>query len=198
MKENEIFYSLSRLQISTIKSNLEKNKNNLYLNLIITFEQSEFNKIYKLLSNLYTIENSNEIEYKIWETFIYNKILQALDQQDVIYCPHDIYEEYKLLTGYNLTLFINSLSSFTTLNTINNIIKNQISKKVIVNYFQEETIIPISLQKVINQILVSNLPFSNKLYTTRSSLNSYYMENGYWLQKDNNYNEIWKLLSVNE
>ena len=75
MKENEIFYSLSKLQISTIKSNLEKNKNNLYLNLIITFEQSEFNKIYKLLSNLYTIENSNEIEYKIWETFIYNKIL---------------------------------------------------------------------------------------------------------------------------
>lgn len=195
MFKNEIFYSLSKYEIYTIKESLLQKKHSQYLNILITFTQNDLNKIYKLLSNLYTFENKEEIESEIWETFICNKIIQELDKNELIYYQHNLEEETKILNSYNIDMFVENRYNRSNIERLSQIIKNQISKNVIIHYFQDDVIIPIELQKIINSILISKLPFINVLYTTRSSLNSYYMHSGYWIKKKNTDIEIWKLLS---
>lgn len=195
MLKNEIFYSLSKYEIYAIKESLLQKKHSQYLDILITFTQNDLNNIYKLLSNLYTIENKEEIESEIWETFVCNKIIQELDKNELIYYQHSLEEETKILNSYNIAMFVENRYNRSNIERLSQIIKNQISKNVIIHYFQDDVIIPIELQKVINSILISKLPFINVLYTTRSSLNSYYMRSGYWMKKKNTDIEIWKLLS---
>lgn len=195
MLKNEIFYSLSKYEIRAIKEEITKKKASPYLNIIISFNQDEFNHIYKLLSNLYTIDNKEEVQSAIWETFICNKIIQELDKEELIYYSHNLEEEKNILKSFNLDLFLKKINNRSNLSILSQIIQNQISKAVIINYFQEDVIIPIELQKVINKIFISKLPFINILYTTRNSLNSYYMHNGYWTKQENKHIEVWKLLS---
>lgn len=194
MTKNKIFYSLSKYEISAIKKLLINTQKRNYLNILISFSQDDINKLYKLLSSLYTINNKEQVENAIWETFICNKIIQELDAKELIYYQHDIVQETSVLKSYNLDMFIKNMNNRSNIERLSQIIKNQISKKVIVHYFQENTIIPIGLQKIINSILVSKLPFTNFLYTTRNSLNSYYMQDGYWIKQENSNVEMWKLI----
>ena len=194
MTKNKIFYSLSKYEISAIKKILMGNKKTKYLNILISFSQEDLNKIYKLLSNLYTVDNKEQIENSIWETFICNKIIQELDVNELIYYQHDLVQETSILKSYNLDMFIKNINNRSNIERLSQIIQNQISKKVIIHYFQEDTIIPIGLQRIINSILVSKLPFTNFLYTTRNSLNSYYMHSGYWIKQENSSVEMWKII----
>lgn len=193
MLKNEIFYSLSKYEIHAITEEITNKRNSSYLNIIITFKQEEFNNIYKLLSNLYTISNKEEIEAAIWETFICHKIIKELDKYELIYYPYNIEKEEEILKSYNLDLFIKNIDNRSTFEKLNQIIKNQISKNVVIHYFQDEIIIPIELQKIINHIFVSQLSFTNILYTTRNSLKSYFMHKGYWVKQINNNFERWDL-----
>lgn len=198
MVKNEIFYSLSKYEIQAIKKNIETKISSQYLHITIVFNSIELNKIYKLLSNLYTISDKDAVEEAIWETFICNKIIKELDKNELIYYQHDIKKEDKILNSYNLKQFIQSINNRSNIERVSQIIKNQISKNVIIHYFQDEVIIPLELQKFLNSIFISKLPFINILYTTKSSLNSYYKRNGYWIKKKNTDVEVWKTMSLLE
>ena len=62
MVKNEIFYSLSKYEIQAIKESITTKVSSQYLHITITFNPIEINKIYKLLSNLYTINDKDAIE----------------------------------------------------------------------------------------------------------------------------------------
>ena len=102
------------------------------------------------------------------------------------------------MNSYNLKFFVENRNNRSNIERLSQIIKNQISKNVIIHYFQDDVIIPIGLQKIMNFLFTSKLPFINVLYTTRSSLNSYYMRSGEWVKQKNTDIEIWKLLSPRE
>lgn len=195
MLKNEIFYSLSKYEIQAIEQQIRTNEKTNYLDIVITFKRNEIDKIYRLISNLYLFENKEEIQASIWETFLCNKILTELDKNELICFPHNLDDELRILNSFNIKSFLDLTSQKSDINLINNIIEKQITKNVRIHYFQDEVIIPIELQKVLNSILVTPLSFSNILYTTRNSINSYYMHTGYW-QKYQKYNfEIWNLLN---
>lgn len=195
MLKNEIFYSLSKYEIQAIEQQIRTNKKANYLDIVITFKRNEIDKIYRLISNLYLFENKEEIQASIWETFLCNKILTELDKNELICFPHNLNDELRILNSFNIKSFLDLTNQKSDINLINNIIEKQITKSVRIHYFQDEVIIPIELQKVLNYILVTPLSFSNILYTTRNSINSYYMHTGYW-QKYKKYNfEIWNLLN---
>lgn len=195
MLKNEIFYSLSKYEIQAIEQQIRTNEKANYLDIVITFKRNEIDKIYRLISNLYLFENKEEIQASIWETFLCNKILTELDKNELICFPHNLDDELRILNSFNIKSFLDLTSQKSDINLINNIIEKQITKNVRIHYFQDEVIIPIELQKVLNSILVTPLSFSNILYTTRNSINSYYMHTGYW-QKYQKYNfEIWNLLN---
>lgn len=195
MLKNEIFYSLSKYEIQAIEQQIRTNEKANYLDIVITFKRNEIDKIYRLISNLYLFENKEEIQASIWETFLCNKILTELDKNELICFPHNLDDELRILNSFNIKFFLDLTSQKSDINLINNIIEKQITKNVRIHYFQDEVIIPIELQKVLNSILVTPLSFSNILYTTRNSINSYYMHTGYW-QKYQKYNfEIWNLLN---
>lgn len=195
MLKNEIFYSLSKYEIQAIEQQIRTNEKANYLDIVITFKRNEIDKIYRLISNLYLFENKEEIQASIWETFLCNKILTELDKNELICFPHNLDDELRILNSFNIKSFLDLTNQKSDINLINNIIEKQITKSVRIHYFQDEVIIPIELQKVLNSILVTPLSFSNILYTTRNSINSYYMHTGYW-QKYQKYNfEIWNLLN---
>lgn len=195
MLKNEIFYSLSKYEIQAIEQQIRTNKKANYLDIVITFKRNEIDKIYRLISNLYLFENKEKIQAIIWETFLCNKILTELDKNELICFPHNLNDELSILNSFNIKSFLDLTNQKSDINLINNIIEKQITKSVRIHYFQDEVIIPIELQKVLNSILVTPLSFSNILYTTRNSINSYYMHTGYW-QKYQKYNfEIWNLLN---
>ena len=195
MLKNEIFYSLSKYEIQAIEQQIRTNEKANYLDIVITFKRNEIDKIYRLISNLYLFENKEEIQASIWETFLCNKILTELDKNELICFPHNLDDELRILNSFNIKSFLDLTNQKSDINLINNIIEKQITKNVRIHYFQDEVIIPIELQKVLNSILVTPLSFSNILYTTRNSINSYYMHTGYW-QKYQKYNfEIWNLLN---
>jgi len=191
MTKNKIFYSLSKYEITAIKEEILNMKDSKYLNIVISFSKDDFNKIYKLLCNLYTVDNKEYVESCIWETFICNLIIRELDKNELIYYRHDLTKELKTLNSFNLNEFIQNINNRSSIETVSNIIKNQISRKVIIHYFQNDIIIPIELQKIINSIFVSKLPFTNILYTTKNSLNSHFMHNGYWIKQKNSDIESW-------
>lgn len=193
MIKNEIFYSLSKYEIQAIKQQIKNNKSS-YLDIIISFESHEIDKIYRLLSNIYTFEDKESIQYNIWETFLCNKIIAELDDNELICFSHDLQKELRILSSFNIDDFININGKRSTIILVNQIIENQITKKVRIHYFQDEAIIPIGLQKVLNSIFVAPLSFNNMLYTTRNSLNSYYMQTGYWQKYEKHNFEIWNLL----
>lgn len=195
MLKNEIYYSLSKYEIKAIEHQIKTNRKTNYLDIGITFKRNEIDKVYRLLSNLYSFENKEKIQSNIWETFLCNKILTELDNNELICFPHNLDDELRILNSFNIKNFLELTGQKSDINLINSIVEKQITKKVRIHYFQDETIIPIELQKVLNSILVTPLSFSNILYTTRNSLNSYYMHTGYWQKYQKHDFEIWNLLN---
>ena len=161
MLKNEIYYSLSKYEIKAIEHQIKTNRKTNYLDISITFKRNEIDKVYRLLSNLYSFENKEKIQSNIWETFLCNKILTELDNNELICFPHNLDDELRILNSFNIKNFLELTGQKSDINLINSIVEKQITKKVRIHYFQDETIIPIELQKVLNSILVTPLSFSN-------------------------------------
>ena len=198
MLKNEIYYSLSKYEIQAIEQQIKSNSSSTYLDIVVSFKRHEIDKMYHLLSNLYLYENKEHIQNQIWETFLCNKILNEIEKQELIYFSHNLNEEMKVLTSFSINDFINLKEKRSSISLLNQIVEMQISKKVRIHYFQEDTILPIGLQKTLNLFFVTPLSFANMLYTTRNSLNSYYMHTGYWVKYEKYNLEIWNLLHSHE
>lgn len=194
--KNEIFYSLSQFDIYNIQKKITELEDSQYLDIIIRFSDIEIDKIFKLLSTTHGIENKFLIAIHIWETFLCNKILYELQEKELIYFAQNLEKEMEILTSFDIGRFIKYLNKRTTIYTINQIVCNQISRKVRIHYFPDGTMIPIELQSVINQIFSSNLSFNNMLYTTMDSLHSNYKRSGQWLKIEEDYKEIWKANNI--
>jgi hypothetical protein len=193
--KNEIFYSLSHFDIYNIQKRLSGIEDNEYLNVIIKFSDIEIDKIYKLLSTTYKIQQKEEIIFSIWETFLCNKILQKLQSLELIYFSQNLEKEKNILSSFDIYGYIKYSDKRTSISTINQIVNNQISKKVRIHYFPDGTMIPIELQKVINQVFGMDLTFTNMLYTIKDSLYSHYIKGGQWLKIEEDYKEIWESAS---
>lgn len=191
--ENEIFYSLSQYDILNIKKIITELNDDTYSNIIIKFNYEEIDKIYKLLSTTYKLDNKEEIVISIWETFLCNKILEELQKKELVYYSQNLEKERNILSSFDIDRYIGYKEKRTTLYTINQIIQNQVSKKIRIHYFPDGVIIPIELQKIINKIFSLNLSFNNMLYTSKNSLHSYYKESGKWLRIEDNFKEIWTI-----
>lgn len=194
--KNEIFYSLSQFDIYNIQKKIIDLEDSEYLDIIIKFSDIEIDKIFKLLSTTYKIENKLSVIFSIWETFLCNKILYELQEKELIYFSQNLEKEKEILTTFDIGRFIKYLDKRTTISTINQIVYNQISRKVRIHYFPDGTMIPLELQTVINQIFSSNLTFNNMLYTITDSLHSKYKKNGQWLKIEEDYKEIWKANNI--
>lgn len=198
MLKNEIYYSLSKYEIKAIERQIKTNKKRNYLDIVIMFKRQEIDKIYRLISNLYLYKDKESIQYNIWETFLCNKILTELDYYELIYFSHNLQTELSILKSFNINHFLSLQNHRSCIKLVNQIVENQITKTVRIHYFQDEEIIPIELQKVLNNIFITSLAFTNTLYTTRNSLNSYYMHEGYWQKYKKHNFEIWNLLNNHE
>lgn len=198
MLKNEIYYSLSKYEIKAIEQQIKTNKKRNYLDIVIMFKRQEIDKIYRLISNLYLYKDKESIQYNIWETFLCNKILTELDYYELIYFSHNLQTELSILKSFNINHFLSLQNHRSCIKLVNQIVENQITKTVRIHYFQDEEIIPIELQKVLNNIFITSLAFTNTLYTTRNSLKSYYMHEGYWQKYKKHNFEIWNLLNNHE
>lgn len=192
---NEIFYSLAQHEIFNIKNQIINSDNESNLNIIINFDHEELDKIFKLLSTTYKFKEKEKIISSIWETFLCNKIINELQKKETIYYSQNLDKERNILFSFDINRYLIFFDKRTTLSILNQIIKNQITKNVKIHYFPDQVIMPIDLQKVINNLFSSELSFSNILYTSKNSLCSYYKKNGEWSITEENYKEIWKAQS---
>jgi len=192
-ERNEIFYSLSKSDLYGIYTKLNSSTHPEYLDVIVEIKAEEIDKIFKLLSTTYSLPNKEEIVASVWETYICNKILEALYKKTASNTNMDeLVEEKNILMSFKLNKYLNRFENRTTIKKVNDIATDCTNKKVRVHYFPSDIMVPIDLQKALNHVFYTSISFTNMLYTCTGSLNSQYKSTGKWLKEIADGYELWQ------